>query len=410
MISIAILGNGVVGSGVAELIEKNINSIKNKLNKGIKISKILVKNKDKHRNSNNYRIITDKPEDILKEDVDIVVECMGGLNPAYEYIKMSLKQKKHVVTANKDLIAKHGLELLSLAKENNVKLYFEASVGGGIPILRPLKNCLIGNNVTSIKAILNGTTNFILTKMSKENLSFDKALKLAQELGFAEADPTSDIKGYDSARKLNILSNIAYNRNLDWETFKVEGIDKLDEFDILKSNRLGGTVKFIGISNIINDKIHASVRPVIVSKDSILGKVENEFNSIVIEGDSVGELAFYGKGAGKLPTASAVYADIMNVLINKKEDQLLFNKEPANLQKSFTDKKDWIVRIKVDNKDRHKIISKLSEKFNKVYIDTDDLLPKDEVFATIYSVYEKDLEENLRIFTDINNVKTLMIL
>ncbi|EPS46036.1 homoserine dehydrogenase [Clostridium botulinum A1 str. CFSAN002368] len=319
--------------------------------------------------------------------MSIVVEAIGGIEPAYDYVKTFLKNKKHVVTANKDLISKHGNELLKIAKENNVKLYFEASVGGGIPILRPMKECLVGNNVKSIKAVLNGTTNFILTKMYKEGATFKNALVTAQKLGFAEFDSTSDIKGYDSARKLAILSNLAYNKKFNWENFNVEGIENIDEYDIDMANKLGGVIKLIGISEKFQDGIYTAVKPAIISKNSILSRVENEFNSIIIEGDSIGEVAFYGKGAGKLPTASAIYADIINIINNKKEKDLLFNDEKAVIFREFPEEQDWFVRISTEY--RTEVICGINKLFKKVYVYSKNCFSNKEVFAIVYNEKEK---------------------
>ncbi|MCW6090322.1 homoserine dehydrogenase [Clostridium sporogenes] len=405
MVSIAILGNGVVGSGLVELIEKNK---KESGEENISITKILVKDKNKHKNSRLFSIITEDIKEVIKENVNIVVEAIGGIEPAYGYIKTFLKNKKHIVTANKDLISKHGDELLKIAKENNVKLYFEASVGGGIPILRPMKECLVGNNVKSIKAVLNGTTNFILTKMHKEGTTFKNALITAQELGFAEFDPTSDIKGYDSARKLAILSNLAYNKKFNWESFNVEGIDNIDEYDIDMANKLGGVIKLIGISEKFQEGIYTAVKPVIISKNSILSRVENEFNSIIIEGDSIGEVAFYGKGAGKLPTASAIYADIINIINNKKEKDLLFNDEKAVIFREFPKEKDWLIRISTE--DRTEVICDINKLFKKVYIYSKNCFLKKEIFAIVYNEKEKDLKNKLDNIPNIKKLKATIIL
>lgn len=405
MVSIAILGNGVVGSGLVELIEKNK---KESGEENISITKILVKDKNKHKNSRLFSIITEDIKEVIKQNVNIVVEAIGGIEPAYGYIKTFLKNKKHIVTANKDLISKHGDELLKIAKENNVKLYFEASVGGGIPILRPMKECLVGNNVKSIKAVLNGTTNFILTKMHKEGTTFKNALITAQELGFAEFDPTSDIKGYDSARKLAILSNLAYNKKFNWESFNVEGIDNIDEYDIDMANKLGGVIKLIGISEKFQEGIYTAVKPVIISKNSILSRVENEFNSIIIEGDSIGEVAFYGKGAGKLPTASAIYADIINIINNKKEKDLLFNDEKAVIFREFPKEKDWLIRISTE--DRTEVICDINKLFKKVYIYSKNCFLKKEIFAIVYNEKEKDLKNKLDNIPNIKKLKATIIL
>ncbi|MEJ8552864.1 homoserine dehydrogenase [Tepidibacter sp. Z1-5] len=400
MISVAVLGNGVVGSGVCELINKN--------NNNIKLSKILVKNLDKHKDDKNHSIITNKIEDVFDENIDIVIELIGGITPAYEYIKQSLRNKKHVITANKDLISRHGEELLEIAYENNVKLYFEASVGGGIPIVKNIKNYLVSNEIKSIKGILNGTTNFILTKMNKEKTSYSNALKTAQNLGFAEADPSSDINGYDSARKLSILSTIAYEKKVYWEDFKVEGIYNITETDIKKANELGGVIKLLGISNFKNDKVYASVRPVIVNKDSEFAKIDDEYNSIIVEGDSVGKLIFTGKGAGKLPTATAIYSDIIDCIQNKK-DSFLFNYEKALIKNNSSEKCDWY--IKINYKNSHKILAELTEHFKNIDLEINK--KTSQILVVVKSEYEKYINEildKLLKLEEVNTINSLMVL
>ncbi len=400
MVSVAVLGNGVVGSGVCELINKNDNNIK--------LSKILVKNIDKHKNDKNCSIITNKIEDIFHEDIDVIVELIGGIHPAYEYIQQGLKNKKHVITANKDLISKHGEELLQIAYENNVNLYFEASVGAGIPIIKNIKHYLISNEIKSIKGILNGTTNFILTKMDKEKTSYNSALKLAQELGFAESDPTSDVKGYDSARKLSILSTIAYEKKVCWESFKVEGIDDITEIDIKKANELGGVIKLLGISNFKEGNIYASVRPVIVNENSEFSKINDEYNSIIVEGDSVGKLTFTGKGAGKLPTATAVYSDIIDSIQNK-ENSFLFNYDKAFIESDSSEQYDWY--IKINYKNSHKILVELTEYFKNIDLEINK--KTNQILVVVKSECEKYINEisnRLLELEEVNTINSLMVL
>ncbi|SHK16387.1 homoserine dehydrogenase [Tepidibacter formicigenes] len=409
MISIAILGHGVVGSGVVEIINNNINKLNEKIGEEIKIAKILVRDVKKHLNKVNSNLLTDNIEDIFSENVDIVVEVMGGIDPAYDYIKKFLNLKKHIVTANKDLIAKHGDELLDMAKENGVRLHFEASVGGGIPILRPLSECLSGNNFNSINAILNGTTNFILSRMDKDNMDYEEALKYAQELGFAEANPESDVMGYDSARKLSILSTIAYNEKVNWEKIHIQGITDIDKNDIEFAKKIGCRIKLLGISKKENGNIYASVRPVMVNKDSSIGKIEDEFNGIVLDGDAVGNVMFYGKGAGKLPTASAVFGDIVDIIQNNRQKLACFNKKEALIQKNYQNKCKWMVRVKTENK--HEIMKELAD-FEKFYLDINKEF-KNEVIALIEVENEEILNEKINKLKKIPNVydvKSIMVL
>lgn len=389
MVSIAILGYGVVGTGTAELINKNKERFKKITGEELKLSNILVRNIEKHKQKKNSKILTDNFEHILKSSVDIIVEVMGGINPAYKYVKKALASKKHVVTANKDLMAEHGKELLDIAHENGVTLNFEASVGGGIPILKPLMECLTGNEIVSIKAILNGTTNFILSKMYSENMSYEDALKIAQDLGFAEANPDSDVLGYDAARKLSILSTIAYDKKINWKDIHIEGITNIDADDFKYAKANGYNIKLLAVSRKEEDGIFASVQPVIVDKNSELSKIENELNAIVIKGDAVGDVVFSGKGAGMFPTASAVFGDIADIIQNRNKRSIQFNSENASIQTLYNYKSNWLVRIKTT--DKINTMCSLTGNFKNCYIFKNELNPKDEVVAIVKEETENDL-------------------
>ena len=305
---IAILGYGTVGKGLVDMIDSN------KGKRNIEIVSILVRDKSKYKNSKYEYLITEDIEEVFDKEFDILVELIGGLNPAYKYIKRALESKINVVTANKDMLAEYGDKLVKIAKENNVSLRFEASVGGGIPVLKPLIESLEGNLIESMYAILNGTTNYILSKMYDENLSYEEVLKEAQELGFAEANPESDVQGYDAARKLSILSTLAYDRRVYWKDFYLEGISNIDMKDIYYAKKLGCKIKLVGQSKLNDKKVSGFVRPVLVDNDSLLSRIDNEYNIVVFNGDSVGEVSFVGKGAGKEPTGSAAYADVVDIL------------------------------------------------------------------------------------------------
>ncbi|PRR68573.1 homoserine dehydrogenase [Clostridium thermopalmarium] len=402
MTGIAILGNGTVGSGVEELINKNIKKIKDRTGEEIRIAKILVRDINKHLGQSDASLLTDKIEELFNEDIDIVVEVMGGINPAYEYIKKFLNMKKHVVTANKDLIAKHGEELLSLANKNQVKLHFEASVGGGIPILKPLSECLAGNEIRCVKGILNGTTNFILSKMYNENMGYDKALKIAQELGFAEANPESDVMGYDAARKLSILSTIAYGKKVDWQEIKTIGITEIDETDIQCAKEANCNIKLLAMSSKDDKGIYAAVRPVLVSRGSQIAKVEDEFNGISVEGDAVGDMFFYGKGAGKLPTASAVFGDIVDIIENKGRKMLFPVREKAEVYGLWKQKSEWMLRIKCKN--RVETMCALGELFSKCCFSNAKGKDGDEVVAFVESESEEILDSMLNKLNNQNSI------
>jgi len=317
MANVAILGYGVVGSGVAEVIRRNAQAIKSRSGADINLLKIL--DIRDFPESPDRGLFTKNADEIFEnEKIDIVVETIGGTGAAYEFVKRALKKGKHVVTSNKELVSSFGPQLLEMAEKMHVNFLFEACVGGGIPIIRPLNQCLAANEIAGISGILNGTTNYILTRMRREGTDFNVALKDAQLKGYAEADPTNDIDGYDTARKIAILSSIAYNEFVDAKKIHIEGIRGISHEDMQYADKMDCVIKLIGLSKKVEDKILAMVSPFLVSKSNPLASVEDEFNAIMVKGNAVDELMFYGKGAGKMPTASAVTADIIEIARNEK--------------------------------------------------------------------------------------------
>lgn len=314
MINVAVLGYGVVGSGVVEVIKKNRLSIAQKAGDEIRVKKIL--DIRDFSDSPDKDLLTKNAEEVFGDpEIDVVVETIGGAKIAYDFTKRAILLGKHVVTSNKELVATHGPELLLLAKENRVNYLFEASVGGGIPIIRPLYQCLAANEINGITGILNGTTNYILTQMKRAGKDFAEALKEAQQNGYAEADPTADIEGHDACRKIAILSSIAYNEFVDYKNIYTEGITKLSLTDMQYAEAMDSVIKLIALSRKLeNGKIVARVTPAMVSNSHPIANVEDVFNAIVVKGDAIGEAMFYGRGAGKLPTASAVVADIIDIV------------------------------------------------------------------------------------------------
>ncbi|MBB6217397.1 homoserine dehydrogenase [Anaerosolibacter carboniphilus] len=392
MVSIGVLGYGVVGSGVVDLLQKNGDKLRQKLGVDLNVFKILVKNLDKHKGRSP--LLTNKAEDVIHEKVDIVIEVMGGIDPAYAYVKKALVMKKHVITANKDLVAAHGEELMALARENQVCFAYEASVGGGIPIIRPMTDSLAANDISQIAAILNGTTNYILTKMYKENMDYKAALQEAQRLGFAESNPESDVMGYDAARKLSILSTLAYDQKIDWKEIDVEGITHIDAQDIKYAKKLGCVIKLLAISKKKGDGIFAAVRPVMVSEKGPFGQIDNEFNGIMFQGDAIGEMMFIGKGAGKLPTASAVVGDIVHIVQNHKGKYgkvIVERKQPCH---KWENPFQWMLRIKTD--DRYKVMGSISELFSINNFMFDDAQDKGEVICVVEIENELSGYEKLR--------------
>ncbi|MDU3704520.1 MAG: homoserine dehydrogenase [Staphylococcus epidermidis] len=316
-LNIALLGLGTVGSGVVKIIEENRQQIKDTINKDIVIKHILVRDKSKKRplNISQYHL-TEDINDILNDNsIDIVVEVMGGIEPTVDWLRTALKNKKHVITANKDLLAIHLKLLEDLAEENGVALKFEASVAGGIPIVNAINNGLNANNISKFMGIFNGTSNFILSKMTHEQTTFKDALEEAQRLGFAEADPTDDVEGVDAARKVVITSYLSFNQVIKLNDVKSVGISDITLADINAASALNYKIKLIGKGTYENGYVNASVEPTLIHKNHQLAAVENEYNAIYVIGDAVGDTMFYGKGAGSLATGSAVVSDLLNVAL-----------------------------------------------------------------------------------------------
>lgn len=317
--NVAILGFGVVGSGVAEVITQNAEHIKENSNVSLKVTKIL--DIRDFPDSDFAPLMTKNFEEILLDDsISIVCETMGGVNPAFDFVSKCLMKGKHVVTSNKELVATRGFELLQLARENNVNFLFEASVGGGIPIIRPLSRCLAGNNVNEVAGILNGTSNFILTKMIVDGMSFADALKLAQDKGYAEKDPTADVEGFDALRKICILASLCFGTHVYPDGIYTEGISKITLEDVAFAESYDAVIKLIArAKKIAEDKITVMVTPCLVKNSSMLSGVSDVFNACLVRGDMTGDVLMYGKGAGKLATASAVVGDVIDCAANDKE-------------------------------------------------------------------------------------------
>lgn len=310
---VAVMGYGTVGSGVVEVFNKNHDSIVRRSTRDSLDLKYILDLRDFPGDPNADKFIKDFNIILNDTDVKIVVETMGGLHPAFEFVSSLLKAGKSVVTSNKELVAAKGYELLTLAEENNVNFLFEASVGGGIPIIRPITQCLAANEIDEIAGILNGTTNFILTMMIEKNMTFADALKLAQDNGYAEKDPTADIEGHDACRKICILASLCFGKHVYPDAVYTEGITKITLEDVAYVQNYGGVIKLLGrAKRMENGKISALVSPAVVMHGSQLASVTDVFNAILVRGDAIGDVVFYGKGAGKLPTASAVVADVID--------------------------------------------------------------------------------------------------
>lgn len=402
MKSVAILGHGTVGSGVYEMIENNNKYMLKTYDEFINISHVLVRSPENHPTVKASLLTTDF-NDILYSDCDMVVEAIGGIHPAYEYIKACITNHKHVITANKDLIAEHGEELIALAHQYNVVLNFEASVGGGIPVLKTIKESLSAHRLNSITGILNGTTNYILSKMYDENIDYDTALAAAQAAGFAELDPSSDVLGFDAARKLTILTQLATSKKLRVKDVLIEGITNLDEKDMTTAKMLGYKIKLVARLMRYEHCLHASVKPTYVSLDSPLGFINNEYNSVVLDLEDIGEMTFSGKGAGKFPTGSAIYGDILDILLNDKR----------SVKKPLTEVKichyaqgynDWLVRLYSLNQPID--LEKVFKFFNQGNVEIKDFTDPHDLAFTISGMSESNLFESIN---KLQNLKVISV-
>lgn len=345
MFKIAIMGCGVVGSGVADILIDQEAALSKRFNKKVCLDKIL---DVRDMEDTPYAKYLTKDADVIWNDSDIklVVMTIGGLDFAYQLTKKALESGRHVVTSNKEVVAAYGVELTKIAFANKVRFLYEASAGGGIPVIRPLNICLSANDIYEIQGILNGTTNYILTKMSQEGVSFEDALKEAQQKGYAEADPTADVDGHDAARKIAILSSIAYKGFVDYKDVKCTGIRKITSEDHKFTEKAGYAIKLIGRSRLLNGKVSISVEPLLLPSTNLLSAVNSVFNAVLVKGSYTGDTLFYGAGAGKLPTASAVAGDIIEILQNPVEVTLPdFTEKNAEINKSDDSKSKKYIRF-----------------------------------------------------------------
>ena len=408
-VNVAVMGHGVVGSGVVEVLLSHENNIAAKAKSDINVKYILDLREFPGLDYSD-RVIKDF-DIILKDDsIKVVVEVMGGIHPAYEYVKACLESGKSVCTSNKELVAAHGAELLKIASEKNVNFLFEASVGGGIPVLRPIAQCLAANDLYEVFGILNGTTNFILTKMIKENMSFDDALALAQQLGYAERNPSADVDGHDACRKICILASLCFGKHVYPEQVRTEGITKITLSDVGYADKAGYVIKLIGHSKLLDDgKITADVYPALVAKDNQLAGVDDVFNAVMVRGDAVGDVLFYGRGAGKLPTASAVVADVIDCVKHLQARKYLSWDDGCEdyVVDSETVKTRLYVRAEVDD-----ILEAKSQLFGAID-DAECIVGAEDngeiAFITPVGV-ESDLKEKIASIAELKNASILHVL
>ncbi len=398
-VRIALLGLGNVGKGVWNILKNNREAIMKRADYDIEIAKILVRNIDKNRGVNvPEELLTTNADEIFNDDsIKIVVEVIGGIEPAKDYILNAIRKKKHVITANKMLIATNGEEIFKAAHDMGVIVNFEASVAGGIPIINSINESLTANKIEEVIGIINGTTNYILTKMTLEGMDFESALKEAQEKGFAEADPTSDVEGYDAVYKLAILTTLAFETKVDINDIYVEGITKIKPKDIEYAKELGYVIKLLAIVKDVDGKLEVRVHPTMIPSIHTLANVNDSFNAIFIKGNAVGDLMLCGRGAGELPTGSAVVGDIISVLRNDREGV-----NPTAIQ--YTDKEivtsgdirsQYYLRITV--KDMPGVLGKIATILgeNEVSILSFIQKPKKEDFVSLVLVTHETLEGNI---------------
>lgn len=365
MLNVSVLGYGTVGSGVVEVLTTNRESIAKKVGQEINVKSILDL-RDFPGDPFADKIVHDFNQIVNDSEVQIVVETMGGVKPAYDFVKACLEAGKSVCTSNKELVAKHGAELIALAKEKSINFFFEASVGGGIPIIRPINECVTGDVIEEISGILNGTTNYILSKMTSEGSDFDSVLKDAQDKGYAEKNPEADVEGYDACRKIAILTSLAYGKQVDFEDIYTEGITKITDVDIKYAKALGASIKIFGSSKNVDGKIYAKVAPVLIASNHPLYMVNDVFNGIFVKGNMVGDLMFYGSGAGKLPTASAVVGDVVAAAKNLNTTvPMIWDSEKLEIADIKDASQRFFVRLSGDKAANE---SKVAATFGKVQV------------------------------------------
>ena len=364
------MGHGVVGSGVAEILYTHKQKLFAAIGEEIDVKHIL-----------DLRDFPDSPyAERFTKDFKDIVRTMGGLHPAYEFVKECLSCGKSVVTSNKELVAAYGAELLAIASEQNANFLFEASVGGGIPIIRPINQCLVANNVSEIAGILNGTTNFILTKMIHEGMGFDEALKLAQDLGYAERNPEADVEGHDACRKICILASLAFGKHIYPDAVHTEGITKIKAADVEYADAWGGVIKLIGsVKKLSKDTIDIIVAPMFVPNHSQLANIDDVFNGIMVRGDCTGDVVFYGKGAGKLPTASAVVADIVDSIKHLKSRKYLSWADSDNSSVLPYEKSERAMYVRGTANDRDAAYNEAKEIFGEVHLLSKANAPENEI-------------------------------
>ncbi|MFS1513859.1 homoserine dehydrogenase [Chengkuizengella sp. SCS-71B] len=413
---VGLLGLGTVGTGVVRIVEGHQDDIKRQIGSSIEIEKILVQNKNKLRDIHiEPHKITEDPWDVIEDkNIDIIIEVMGGVELTKNYILTALEQGKHVITANKDLMAQHGHEILAKAEEHGRDVFYEASVAGGIPILRTIVEGLSSDRITKIMGIVNGTTNYILSKMSFEGASYEDVLKEAQQLGFAEADPTSDVGGFDAAYKMTILGTLGFHTYITVDDVNIKGISDVTLEDIRYSSHLGYEIKLLGIAERKDDLIYLSVQPTLVKKSHPLANVNGVFNAVYVYGEAVGETMFYGPGAGEMPTATSVVADLIAVVKNS----MLQVNGCRSTTSSYKEKKlkplDQVVYknfIRLYVADKAGVLAQITQVFTEYEVSLESVVqqpnPDLQAAEIIIVTHDANMASMEKVLNDFNNMDVI---
>ncbi len=400
-VKLALLGLGTVGGGVWEIFQTNKDEIIKNSKQEIEISKILVKDTSKKRDESipEDLITSDFYEILHDKEIDIVVEVIGGIEPAREYILEAIKAGKHIVTANKALLANHGDEIINEARKYGVDLYYEASVAGGVPIIHAIKESLTANKIQEIVGILNGTTNYILTKMTDDGANYDEVLREAQDLGYAELDPTADVDGYDAAHKLAVLSSLAFGTKVDFQGIYREGISKISPIDMEYADELGYVIKLLAIGKEKGGLMELRVHPTFIPKNHPLAFVNDSFNAVFVKGNAVGDLMFYGRGAGDLPTGSAVVGDIISIVRNMQKDfkdkSLDENQPEKTIQPMGETEVEYYIRLIV--KDKPRVLGPIASVFGDNNVSISSVIQKGENVPEVSLVFLTHLTKEVDV-------------
>lgn len=397
MVNVAVLGYGTVGSGIVEVIKKNQELVNLKSGTQIDV-KYILDLRDFPGDPYENLLVHDYEQIISDDSVDVICEAMGGVEPAYTFSKRALLKGVSVCTSNKELVAVHGPELLEIAREHHCNYFFEASVGGGIPIIRPMNTSLTPEKIEAVTGILNGTTNYILTKMEREGSDFDEVLKEAQEKGYAERNPQADVEGYDACRKIAILSSLAYGGTVSYEEVYTEGITKISTADFKYMKKLGATIKLLGASRNADGRYFVMVAPFVIYPSHPLYSVNDVFNGILVRGNMLGDTMYYGRGAGKLPTASAVVSDVIDCARNiGKNVYCYWNSEKLTLADQGEDQRRFFVRVSQTD------LSEIEKVFGKVLAVDAQIAGETGFITSVMS--EREYEEKAAGFTVLNRIR-----